>query len=73
MSRPFDTYSPKTYGVVEKVAKKLLGESEVESVLQRLTEDEARMTVTQALDLVHGLVSNVTIVMDGAWNMAWIQ
>ena len=53
---------------VEKFAKKLLGESEVEAVLQkldRLTQDEARMTVAQTLGVVHGLVGNVKVVMDG--------
>jgi hypothetical protein len=52
----------------EKFAKKLLGESEIEAVIQRLdrlTHDEARMTVAQTLQVVHGLVSNVKVVMDG--------
>jgi hypothetical protein len=46
-----------------------LGESEVEAVLQkldRLTQDEARMTVAQTLGVVHGLVGNVKVVMEGA-------
>jgi hypothetical protein len=54
--------------VIEKFAKKLLGESEVESVLQRLdrlTQDEARMTVAQSLSIVHVLVGNVRVVMEG--------
>ena len=54
--------------VVEKFAKKLLGESEVEAVLQRLdrlTKDEARMTVAQTLGVVHGLMNNMKVVMDG--------
>jgi hypothetical protein len=71
VSTSFDLYPPKTQSAVEKFAKKLLGESEVESVLQRLdrlTEDEARMTVAQTLDVVHGLVNNVKVVMDGAWH-----
>ena len=53
----------------EKFANKLLGESEIEAVLQRLdrlTQDEARMTVTQTLGVVHGLVGNIRIVMEGA-------
>ena len=52
----------------EKFAKKLLGESEIEAVIQRLdrlTDDEARMTVAQILQVVHGLVNNVKVVMDG--------
>jgi hypothetical protein len=61
----------------EKFAKKLIGDSEVEAVLQRLdrlTQDEARMTVTQTLGVVHGLVGNIKIVMEGAEcsMLAWI-
>jgi hypothetical protein len=40
---------------------------DVEAVLQRLdrlTTDEARMTVTQTLKIVYGLVNNVKLVMD---------
>jgi hypothetical protein len=51
-----------------KLVKKILGEVEVESVLQRLdrlTMDEARTTTTQTLEVVHGLVQNVRVVMDG--------
>jgi hypothetical protein len=64
---------PNTQHAVEKFAKKLLRESEIESVLQRLdrlTEDEARMTVTQTLDVVHGLMNNMRVVMDGAQCLA---
>jgi hypothetical protein len=53
----------------EKFAKKLFGESEVEAVLQRLdrlTQDEARITVAQTLSVVHGLVNNTKVVMEGA-------
>ena len=53
----------------EKFAKKLLGDSEIESVLQRLgrlTQDEARMAVAQTLGVVHGLVGNIKVVMEGA-------
>jgi hypothetical protein len=54
---------------VEKFAKKLFGEGEVEAVLQRLdrlTQDEARITVAQTLSVVHGLVNNTKVVMEGA-------
>ena len=54
--------------VAEKFAKKLLGESEIEAVLQRLdrlTIDEARMTGAQTLQVIHGLVNNMKVVMDG--------
>ncbi|KAF8262609.1 hypothetical protein EI94DRAFT_1704657 [Lactarius quietus] len=52
---------------VEKFAKKLLGEREIEAVLQRLdrlTQEEGRMTVAQTLEVVHGLVNNVKVVMN---------
>jgi hypothetical protein len=54
--------------VAEKFAKKLLGESEIEAVLRRLdrlTLDEARMTGAQTLQVIHGLVNNMKVVMDG--------
>ena len=52
----------------EKFAKKLLGDSEIEATVQRLdrlTQDEARMTVAQTLRVVHGLVGNVKVIMEG--------
>jgi hypothetical protein len=58
-----------TQCVIVKFTKKLLGESEIETVLQRLdrlTQDEARMTVAQTLGVVHGLVANVKTVIEGA-------
>jgi len=36
--------------------------------LDRLTQDEARLAVVQILDVVHGLVKNTKIVMEGAQN-----
>ena len=51
-----------------KFVKKLLGESEIEAVLQRLdrlTQEEARMTGAQTLEVVHGLVNNMKVVMNG--------
>ena len=53
---------------IEKFSKKLLGESEIEAVLQRLdrlTQDEARITVAQTLGVVHSLVGNVKTVLEG--------
>jgi hypothetical protein len=53
----------------EKFTKKLLGESEIETVLQRLdrlTQDEARVTVAQTLGVVHSLVESVKVVMEGS-------
>ena len=52
----------------EKFAKKLFGDSEVEAVVQRLdrlTQEEALMAATQTLGVVHGLVDNMKIVMEG--------
>ena len=64
------TYTlPTAESATEKFAKKLLGDSEIEAVLQRLdrlTQDEARMTVAQTLGVVHGLVGNMKVVMEGA-------
>ena len=51
-----------------KFVKKLLGDNDVEAVLQRLDRlalEEARMTATQTLGVVHGLVQNIRAVMDG--------
>ena len=53
----------------EKFTKKILRESEVETILHRLdrlTQEEARMTVAQTLGVVHGLVGSVKVVMEGA-------
>ena len=53
---------------IEKYAKKLLGESEIEAVLRRLdrlTQEEGRMTVAETFEVVHGLMNNVKVVMNG--------
>lgn len=53
---------------IENFVKKLLGKSEVEAVLQRLdrlTESEAQMTAAQTLHVAHGLVGNVSVVVEG--------
>jgi hypothetical protein len=53
---------------IEKFAKKFLGERDIEAVLQRLdrlTQDEAKITVAQTLGVVYGLVGNVRVVMEG--------
>jgi hypothetical protein len=52
----------------EKLIKKLLGEKHVEAVIQRLdrlTQDETRITAAQILEVVYGLVQNMRVVMDG--------
>jgi hypothetical protein len=37
--------------------------------LDRLTQEEAQTTATQTLELVHGLVKNIKVVMEGACGM----
>jgi len=52
-----------------KYGKRLLGEDDVVSVLQRLdrlTVEESRITVAQTMEAVHGLVSNMKEVMEGS-------
>ena len=52
----------------EKFVKKLLGENDIEVVLQRLdrlTLDEARTTGAETLKVVCGLVEHMRVVMDG--------
>jgi len=49
-----------------KFTKKLLGETDVEAVLQRLdrlTQDEARTTAAQTLEVVYGLIENTRVVI----------
>jgi hypothetical protein len=51
-----------------KSVKKGFGEKDVEAILQRLdrlTQDEARTTAAQTLEVVHGLVQNMRIIIDG--------
>ena len=53
-----------------KFTKKLLGESETEAILQRLdrlTQEEARMTAAQTLEVVYGLFDNLNVVMDSTY------
>lgn len=60
--------------VTEKFAKKLLGESDVEAVLQRLdrlTLEDARMTAAQTLAVVHGLINNMRVVLDGMQTLSF--
>ncbi|KAN0133841.1 hypothetical protein V8E53_008336 [Lactarius tabidus] len=64
-------------GRFKNFAKKLLGENEIERVLRRLdrlTQEEGRMTMAQTLEVVYGLVNNVKVVIkdgkvsvDGIW------
>lgn len=50
------------------VIKQDFARKDVEAVLQRLdrlTEDEAQTTAAQSLEVVHNLVQNMTVIMDG--------
>ena len=52
----------------EKFVKKLFREKDIEAVLQRLnrlTQDEAKLTAAQTLEVVHGLIQNMRVVTDG--------
>ena len=59
--------------MAEKYAKKFLGEKDIESVLlrlDRLTLEESKTTVAQTFDIVYGLVNNMQVVMEGAYNQS---
>jgi hypothetical protein len=61
--------SPVVQRSAEKFARKLLGEVEIEAVLHRLdrlTQEEAHMTAFQTLEVVHRLLNNIGVVMQGA-------
>jgi len=52
----------------ENIFKKLLGDKAVDAVLQRLdrlTQDEARITAAQTLEIVHGLFQIMKEIIDG--------
>ena len=52
----------------EKLVGRLLSESKMKAMVQRLdrlTQDEARQTIAEILKVVHGLVENMKVVMDG--------
>ena len=51
-----------------KFVKKGFGRKDVEVIMQRLdrlTQDEARTTAAQSLEVVYSLVQNMSVVMDG--------
>ena len=61
--------STQDLNIAEKYGKRLLGENEIESVLQRLdrlTGEESKMATAQTLDVVYCLVNNMGTVMEGA-------
>lgn len=52
----------------EKLVRKFLGEKDVEAVLKRLdrlTQEEARITAAQTLEVVYDLMQNMREAMDG--------
>ena len=54
----------------------MLGDSEIETILKRmdrLTQEETHMTMAQILVVVHGLLNNVKVVMDGESSCLQIQ
>jgi hypothetical protein len=56
-----------------KFTKKLLGETDVEAVLQRLdrlTQDEARTTAAQTLEVVYGLIENTRVVIGSEFTLS---
>jgi hypothetical protein len=58
-----------TEHVAEKNATKLLGEEDIEAVLQRLdrlTVEESKKTVPEILNVIYGLFNGMQVVMDGA-------
>ena len=64
----FDVLYYLTQRNAEKIVKKLLGENDIEAVLQRLdrlTQEEAQMNVTRTLAIVYGLFQNARVAMDG--------
>jgi hypothetical protein len=52
----------------EKFLKKLIGENEIEAVLQkldRLAQGESRTTAVQSLQGIYSLFKNMRVIMDG--------
>jgi len=53
----------------ENIKEKWLNEEDIGRVrrrLSRLTQEETQMTVTQNMEAVYGLISNIKVLMDGA-------
>ena len=59
----------------EKFAMKLLGECEVEAILQRLdrlTQEEARVAAAHSLEVIHELFDNLKVAMDSAYEIFFL-
>ena len=55
--------------IAETLVKKFLGDSDVGAILQRLdrlTQEEVRMTAANSLEVIHELFNNLKEVMNGA-------
>jgi hypothetical protein len=67
-SLPIDTPFESAECDAVKFVKRILGEKDMEAVLQRLdrlTLEEARMTAAHTLEVVYCLVQNMRLIMDG--------
>lgn len=65
---PFLAIGHLTQFIAVKSIKNPLGEKEVDAVLNRLdrlTEEEARTTAAQVLEVVNGLVQDITVAVGG--------
>jgi len=54
---------------VVKIKDKLLRDEDIERVLRRLnrlTQEEAELAIVENMEVVYNLISNITVVMDGA-------
>ena len=77
LSKSFVAHEPPSAELaIEKFIRRLSGDHKVEVVLRRLdrlTEEEARMATVQTFELVHGLVKNVGVVMEGGQTLlVWL-
>lgn len=64
----FHVSSCSTEDRTAKFATQLMGDSETEAILQRLdrlSHEEAQVTMAHTLNVVHGLVNNLKVAMDG--------
>ena len=64
---PFSLASHLTQCIAVKFVKKAFGKKDVEAALQRLnrlTQDEVRTTAAETLEVIYGLVQNMSVVMD---------
>jgi len=78
---PFSLASHLTQCNAVKFVKKAFGKKDVKAALQRLnrlTQDEVRTTAAETLEVIYGLVQNMSVVIDGeqthsAYNLRSIE